>query len=228
MLKSRARGLRFLVKLRKLWRIPLLLLAACYDQSTSGTFKGRWQRLRQTIGFRAWNVAFKVEAPARQVRVVHALAQEHRPQPERQVYRRPQHVVPFREVASPRRRRDAKRTRRPKRTLSRRSRNHRPLPLPCIRPEARCPPSTRQDQSLRRGLPRRRRDRRVLRLRRSRVRSRHGPTAFQKLARPFPRHDCRAFRLRKRRTLHRPRRHRLHLRRAESRTPARRISRRCR
>ena len=29
----------------------LLLLAACYDESTSGTFKGRWQRLRQVCKF---------------------------------------------------------------------------------------------------------------------------------------------------------------------------------
>jgi hypothetical protein len=32
----------------------LLLLAACYDQSTSGTFKGRWQRLRQILRFKTW------------------------------------------------------------------------------------------------------------------------------------------------------------------------------
>lgn len=35
----------------------LLLLAACYDQSTSETFGGRWQRLRRKLGYRtlaAW------------------------------------------------------------------------------------------------------------------------------------------------------------------------------
>jgi len=32
----------------------LLLLAACYDQSTSQTFIGRWQRLRRKLGFRSW------------------------------------------------------------------------------------------------------------------------------------------------------------------------------
>ena len=30
----------------------LLLLAACYDQSTSETFKGRWQKLRRRLHFR--------------------------------------------------------------------------------------------------------------------------------------------------------------------------------
>lgn len=32
----------------------LLLLAACYDQSTSETYKSRWNRLRKAIGFRVW------------------------------------------------------------------------------------------------------------------------------------------------------------------------------
>jgi len=32
----------------------LLLLAACYDQSTAETFKGRWQRLRKRLRFRTW------------------------------------------------------------------------------------------------------------------------------------------------------------------------------
>ncbi|MBX9788137.1 MAG: hypothetical protein K2Y37_04420 [Pirellulales bacterium] len=32
----------------------LLLLAACYDQSTSETFFGRWQRLRRKLHFRTW------------------------------------------------------------------------------------------------------------------------------------------------------------------------------
>jgi hypothetical protein len=32
----------------------LLLLAACYDQSTAETFKGRWHRLRQRLNFQTW------------------------------------------------------------------------------------------------------------------------------------------------------------------------------
>jgi hypothetical protein len=32
----------------------LLLLAACYDQSTGETFKGRWNRLRRRLKFRSW------------------------------------------------------------------------------------------------------------------------------------------------------------------------------
>src|SRR5262249_14336418 len=32
----------------------LLLLAACYDQSTAETFKGRWQRLRRRLKFQTW------------------------------------------------------------------------------------------------------------------------------------------------------------------------------
>ncbi len=36
----------------------LLLLAACYDQSTAQTFKGRWEELRSRLGFRSL-MAFK-------------------------------------------------------------------------------------------------------------------------------------------------------------------------
>jgi hypothetical protein len=32
----------------------LLLLAACYDQSTAETFKGRWHRLRRRLKFQTW------------------------------------------------------------------------------------------------------------------------------------------------------------------------------
>src|SRR5262249_4729916 len=32
----------------------LLLLAACYDQSSAETTKGRWHRLRKKLGFRVW------------------------------------------------------------------------------------------------------------------------------------------------------------------------------
>jgi len=32
----------------------LLLLAACYDESTAETFKGRWTRLRNKLGFHSW------------------------------------------------------------------------------------------------------------------------------------------------------------------------------
>lgn len=32
----------------------LLLLAACYDQSTAETFKGRWRRLRRRLKFQTW------------------------------------------------------------------------------------------------------------------------------------------------------------------------------
>ncbi|MBW8883963.1 MAG: hypothetical protein JF612_04125 [Planctomycetia bacterium] len=32
----------------------LLLLAACYDQSTAETFKGRWHRLRRRLRFQSW------------------------------------------------------------------------------------------------------------------------------------------------------------------------------
>jgi hypothetical protein len=32
----------------------LLLLAACYDQSTAETYKGRWRRLRRKLRYRAW------------------------------------------------------------------------------------------------------------------------------------------------------------------------------
>ncbi len=32
----------------------LLLLAACYDQSTSETKRGRWHRLRRKLRYRAW------------------------------------------------------------------------------------------------------------------------------------------------------------------------------
>lgn len=32
----------------------MLLLAACYDQSTAETFKGRWHRLRTKLGFSTW------------------------------------------------------------------------------------------------------------------------------------------------------------------------------
>lgn len=32
----------------------LLLLAACYDQSTSNTYAGRWDSLRKTLGFFSW------------------------------------------------------------------------------------------------------------------------------------------------------------------------------
>lgn len=32
----------------------LLLLAACYDQSTAETFKGRWHRLRRRLNFSTW------------------------------------------------------------------------------------------------------------------------------------------------------------------------------
>jgi hypothetical protein len=32
----------------------LLLLAACYDQSTAETFKGRWQRLRRRLKYQTW------------------------------------------------------------------------------------------------------------------------------------------------------------------------------
>lgn len=32
----------------------LLMLAACYDQSTAETSKGRWQRLRRKLRYRAW------------------------------------------------------------------------------------------------------------------------------------------------------------------------------
>jgi hypothetical protein len=32
----------------------LLLLAACYDQSTQETFQGRWHRLRKRLKFRSW------------------------------------------------------------------------------------------------------------------------------------------------------------------------------
>src|SRR4029079_15842526 len=32
----------------------LLILAACYDQSTAETFKGRWQRLRRRLKFQTW------------------------------------------------------------------------------------------------------------------------------------------------------------------------------
>lgn len=32
----------------------LLLLAACYDQSTAETFKGRWNRLRRRLKFQTW------------------------------------------------------------------------------------------------------------------------------------------------------------------------------
>lgn len=32
----------------------LLLLAACYDQSTEGTFSGRWHRLRRKLRFSTW------------------------------------------------------------------------------------------------------------------------------------------------------------------------------
>ena len=42
----------------------LLLLAACYDQSTSETFKGRWRRLRSRLRFRTllahWDLALGV------------------------------------------------------------------------------------------------------------------------------------------------------------------------
>lgn len=32
----------------------LLLLACCYDQSTDSTFDGRWEQLRQKLGYRNW------------------------------------------------------------------------------------------------------------------------------------------------------------------------------
>ena len=32
----------------------LLLLAACYDQSTAESFKSRWNHLRRRLGFRTW------------------------------------------------------------------------------------------------------------------------------------------------------------------------------
>ncbi len=32
----------------------MLLLAACYDQSTAATFEGRWHRLRKRLKFRTW------------------------------------------------------------------------------------------------------------------------------------------------------------------------------
>jgi hypothetical protein len=41
-------------RLDRLQARDLLLLAACYDQSTSETFKGRWHRLRRLLRFRTW------------------------------------------------------------------------------------------------------------------------------------------------------------------------------
>jgi hypothetical protein len=38
----------------------LLLLAACYDQSVAEPFKGRWHRLRRTLGFSVWKTCWDV------------------------------------------------------------------------------------------------------------------------------------------------------------------------
>ena len=38
----------------------LLLLAACYDQSTAETFKGRWHHLRQRLKFQTWQTHWQV------------------------------------------------------------------------------------------------------------------------------------------------------------------------
>lgn len=41
-------------KLQRHQARDLLLLAACYDESTSETFKGRWHRLRRRLSFGVW------------------------------------------------------------------------------------------------------------------------------------------------------------------------------
>lgn len=41
-------------KLDKNQRRDLLLLAACYDQSTSDTYAGRWNSLKRVVGFFSW------------------------------------------------------------------------------------------------------------------------------------------------------------------------------
>ncbi len=38
----------------------LLLLAACYDQSTAETLRRRWQRLRRKLRFRTWRAKWHV------------------------------------------------------------------------------------------------------------------------------------------------------------------------
>ncbi len=38
----------------------LLILAACYDQSTAETFKGRWHRLRQRLKFATWKAQWQL------------------------------------------------------------------------------------------------------------------------------------------------------------------------
>lgn len=38
----------------------LLLLAACYDQSTAETFKGRWHRLRKRLRFQTWQAHWQL------------------------------------------------------------------------------------------------------------------------------------------------------------------------
>jgi hypothetical protein len=38
----------------------LLLLAACYDQSTAETFKGRWHHLRQRLRFQTWQTYWQL------------------------------------------------------------------------------------------------------------------------------------------------------------------------
>ena len=43
-----------LAKLDRHQSRDLLLLAACYDQSTQETFQGRWQRLRKRLKFHTW------------------------------------------------------------------------------------------------------------------------------------------------------------------------------
>ncbi|MDX1946660.1 MAG: hypothetical protein SFU86_14765 [Pirellulaceae bacterium] len=40
----------------------LLLLAACYDQSTAETFKGRWHRLRKRLKFQTWQSQWQLAA----------------------------------------------------------------------------------------------------------------------------------------------------------------------
>lgn len=42
----------------------LLLLAACYDQSTSETFKGRWHRLRRRLKFHTYNAHWQLAVGA--------------------------------------------------------------------------------------------------------------------------------------------------------------------
>ena len=47
-------GPRDVAKLDRFQARDLLLLAACYDQSTSETYVGRWHRLRKLAGFSIW------------------------------------------------------------------------------------------------------------------------------------------------------------------------------